>query len=74
MKKKKFEVGDTVKAKVRTMAGWKGTGIVFRVSFCGEHIDIIKDGGEGEALFGPHELSLVKRKKKLTIDLSSPTG
>ena len=63
MKKRKFKVGDTVRAKVRTMGGWKGIGIVTQVSFCGDHIDIIKDGGEGEALFGPHEISLVKRKK-----------
>ncbi len=43
--KNNLKIGDRVRAKVRTMIGWKGTGVV--VGTQGGTVEVQKDDGEG---------------------------
>ncbi len=52
--------GLRVRAKVRTMGGWKGEGVI--VKAVGGLVDIIKDSG-GEATMCDHELAVVRNHR-----------
>jgi hypothetical protein len=54
--------GDRVRAKVRTIFGWKGTGTVIRADY--GHITIQKDDDNGNtAEFARHELARLRRPR-----------
>jgi hypothetical protein len=57
-KPRSFVVGDRVRAKVRTIFGWKGTGAVTDV--VGDDVVVRKDDVEETAIFGSHELTRVR--------------